>query len=148
MERVYHNIYRTARNAAGLTQEKAAELIGVSDSSIKAYETGQRIPPNDVVLRMVEYYNQQPLAVQHLRQTNVLAQRFLPELDQQDVLVAAVQLFNRMNQFQQHRSMDRLLAITEDSVIDDSERAEYDAIMAEIQSLIKSGMALTICGRE
>lgn len=39
------NIYKIAREAKGLTQEAAAEKLGISDSSIRAYETGQRIPP-------------------------------------------------------------------------------------------------------
>ena len=39
------NIYKIAREARGLTQEAAAEKLGISDSSIRAYETGQRIPP-------------------------------------------------------------------------------------------------------
>ena len=34
------NIYQMARLAAGLTQEKAAELLDASVESVKAYETG------------------------------------------------------------------------------------------------------------
>ncbi|WP_242955314.1 helix-turn-helix domain-containing protein [Flavonifractor sp. An52] len=48
------NIYKIAREARGLTQEAAAEKLGISDSSIRAYETGQRIPPLDVVDLMVD----------------------------------------------------------------------------------------------
>ena len=36
------NIYKVAREARGLTQEAAAEKLGISDSSIRAYETGDR----------------------------------------------------------------------------------------------------------
>ncbi len=45
MSKVYQNIYKTTRRAAGLTQESAAEWIGVSVESLRAYETGRRIPP-------------------------------------------------------------------------------------------------------
>lgn len=41
----YRNIYKTARRAAGMTQEAAAERLGISVESVRAYETGQRIPP-------------------------------------------------------------------------------------------------------
>lgn len=45
MSKVYQNIYKTARRAAGLTQEAAAEQIGVSVESIRSYETDRRLPP-------------------------------------------------------------------------------------------------------
>ena len=52
MPEEYMNIYKAARRAAGFTQEHAAELLGVSVRSVADYETGQRLPPNDVVDRM------------------------------------------------------------------------------------------------
>ncbi len=39
------NIYKTYRKCAGLTQELAAERIFVSVETIRAYESGRRIPP-------------------------------------------------------------------------------------------------------
>ena len=60
------NIYKIARRNAGITQEAAAEQLGISVESVRAYETGQRIPPNHVVSRMVICYNAQRLAVQHV----------------------------------------------------------------------------------
>ena len=36
------NIYQTARKAAGLTQEAAAEQLAVSVESLRAYENGYR----------------------------------------------------------------------------------------------------------
>ena len=56
------NIYKIAREARGLTQEAAAEKLGISDSSIRAYETGQRVPPNEVVELMAICYDAQHLA--------------------------------------------------------------------------------------
>lgn len=45
MSSEYGNKYKTVRLCTGLTQESAAERIGVSVESIRAYETGRRIPP-------------------------------------------------------------------------------------------------------
>ena len=42
------NIYQTARKVAGLTQERAAELLGLSPRTLADYEAGLRLPPNDV----------------------------------------------------------------------------------------------------
>lgn len=69
MPEEYRNIYKNARRAAGYTQETAAEQLGLSVESVRAYETGQRIPPNDVVEQMVICYNAQRLAYQHLHET-------------------------------------------------------------------------------
>ena len=76
----YRNIYQTARKAAGLTQEAAAEQLAVSVESLRAYETGHRVPPNDVVERMVVCYDKQYLAYQHLKESSDLMARVVPEL--------------------------------------------------------------------
>ena len=92
----YRNIYKTARSAAGLTQEAAAERLGLSVERIRAYETGQRIPPNEAVERMVILYNAQHLAYQHLRETNELYNRIVPALEDRDLIQTAVVLRNRL----------------------------------------------------
>ena len=40
------NIYKIQRRAVGYTQEAAAERLGISVESLRAYETGQRAPPD------------------------------------------------------------------------------------------------------
>lgn len=42
------NIYAAARNAAGLTQERAAECLAVSVRSLADYESGVRLPSEEV----------------------------------------------------------------------------------------------------
>ena len=126
MPEEYRNIYKNARRAAGYTQETAAEQLGLSVESVRAYETGQRIPPNDVVEQMVICYNAQRLAYQHLHETNALMARVVPELEQRSVLETAVRIYNRMARFQREHGVDRLMAIAEDGQIDQTERAEFD----------------------
>ena len=62
MSENYRNIYQTARECAGYTQENAAGRLGLSVESIRAYEGGKRIPPDHVVLRMIEVYSTPYLA--------------------------------------------------------------------------------------
>lgn len=142
------NIYKNARRAAGFTQESAAEQLGISVESVRAYETGQRIPPNDVVEQMVICYNAQRLAYQHLHETNVLMARVVPQLEQRSVLEVAVRIYNRLNRFQQDHGVDRLMAIAEDGVIDQRERGEFDAIMADLREIVKSGLELEVFCRD
>ena len=41
------NIYRTARQAAGLTQERWAEYLGISVEAVRQYERGTIMPAED-----------------------------------------------------------------------------------------------------
>lgn len=138
------NIYKNARRAAGFTQEAAAEQLGVSVESVRAYETGQRVPPNDVVEQMVICYNAQRLAYQHLHETNVLMARVVPELEPRSILEVAVRIYNRLNQFQNGHGLDRLMAIAEDGQIDQNERLEFDDIMEDLREIVKSGLELEV----
>ena len=63
-----------------MTQERAAELLGLSTRSLTDYETGQRVPANDVVDQMITVYNSQLLAVQHIRETAQFARALLPDV--------------------------------------------------------------------
>ena len=117
--------------------------------SIRAYETGQRVPPNDVVEQMVICYNAQRLAYQHLHETNALMSRVVPALEQRSVLEAAVRIYNRMARFQREHGVERLMAIAEDGQIDQGERQEFEAIMEDIRDIVKSGLELEVfCGKE
>ena len=146
------NIYKIAREARGLTQEAAAEKLGISDSSIRAYETGQRVPPNEVVELMAICYDAQHLAFQHLRETNALYSSVVPEIRPKSVLEASAKLTNRIFAFAESHADRRLLRIAEDNVIDAGERAEFDAIMEDLQEIVEAALELRcanqICGKE
>lgn len=145
----YRNIYKNARRAAGYTQEAAAERLGISVESIRAYETGQRVPPSEVVELMVICYNAQHLAYQHLHETNALTARIVPELEQRSMLEVAVRIYNRLNRFAAKRSLDRLMEIAEDGQIDAEERSDYEDIVADLRGIVQSGLELEVfCGTE
>lgn len=136
------NIYKTSRKAAGLTQESAAERLGISVESLRAYEGGQRIPPNEVVELMVILYNAQHLAYQHLRETNAMYGRVVPEVPQCSVLEASARLTNRIYAFADSHADRRLMRMAEDNVIDPVERPEFDAILEELQEIVEAALAL------
>ena len=142
MPEEYRNIYKTCRKAAGLTQEAAAERLGISVESLRAYEGGQRIPPNEVVELMVILYNAQHLAYQHLRETNAMYGRVVPEVPQCSVLEASARLTNRIYAFADSHADRRLMRMAEDNVIDPVERPEFDAILEELQEIVEAALAL------
>ena len=141
------NIYKIAREARGLTQEAAAEKLGISDSSIRAYETGQRVPSNEVVELMAICYDAQHLAFQHLRETNSMYGSIVPAVPDCSVLEASAKLINRIYEFADSHSDRRLMRIAEDNVIDQDERPEFDAILEDLQEIVEAALAVK-CARQ
>lgn len=71
--KAFTNIYRAARMQSAQTEpilssrERAAGELFVSAEALQDYETGKRLPPCDVVQRMVEVYGVPDLKRQHIR---------------------------------------------------------------------------------
>ena len=60
-EQIPRNIYKNARKVAGLTQERWAEAVGVCPDTIRGYESGEVIPPDETVKIMAEISGLKPL---------------------------------------------------------------------------------------
>ena len=141
------NIYKIAREAKGLTQEAAAEKLGISDSSIRAYETGQRVPPDEVVETMSDLYNALHLIVRHVRERNAMAsadmaRSIVPDIREVRLPEAIMELLDRVYGFVDAHRDRELLRIGKDGIIDDQERPIFDAIVAELGDLVEAAMAV------
>ena len=136
------NIYQTARKAAGLTQEAAAERLALSVESLRAYETGQRLPGNGIVARMCAVYDTQFLGVQHLQLSAALLPVCIQEARPERLELATIKLVNRIIAFANRHRNDQLLAIAEDGLIDEEERPQFLAIAAELDEIIRAALAL------
>ena len=137
MPEEYRNIYKICRKSAGFTQEAAAERLGISVESLRAYETGQRVPPDEVVETMSDLYNALHLIFSkgHVRERNAMYSRVVPEVPQCSVLEASAKLTNRIYAFADSHADRRLMQMAEDNVIDSAERPEFDAIMEDLQGI-------------
>lgn len=135
------NLYQIPRLAKGLTQERAAELIDVSVESIRAYESGRVVPPTMVVLRMIEVYEYPVLALQHLKYSNDIADKLLPEFRDGTTLSEAVlDLMEAMDEFD--AIVKDLRSIAKDNIIDEDERPRYDRALEVLQRASASIMAV------
>ena len=137
----YLNPYQKARKTTCLTQEQAAERLGLSAESLKQYELGKRVPSNAVVWQMVQIYDTSWLALEHLRDTSE-ALGVLPEVTVQSLPTAAIQLINRVLDFADRHRDRQLLRIAEDGVIDETERPEFDDIVRDLDGIV--GAALQV----
>ena len=132
MAALYPNIYQRARKVTLLTQEEAAERLGISPETLKRYEGGRLTPPDETVARMCEVYGVSWLALEHAKATDRLG--ILPELEPKPLPMATISLTNRLRD-----AADRLaglLRIAEDGVIDDAERPEFDDIVQDLRETI------------
>lgn len=142
MDNGYTNIYQAARNASGFTQERAAEFLGLSVESVKAYEHDITIPKDATVLRMVDVYGAPFLAVQHLRASTELARSIIPDVSETDLTRAVVRLLNRIRDFAEKHRTDRLLEIADDGRIDTMEREDFENIITELDEIVKASLTL------
>lgn len=140
------NIYQVARKAAGLTQERAAELLNLSVESLRAYETGGRMPPSDVVEAMIDLYGVPVLAIQHIRASAAMARALLPEVQEMGLPQAAMRLISRIYQFADLHRDRALMRIAEDGMIDENEKPEFDQITEDLDRIMQAAMELR-CAR-
>ena len=136
------NIYQSARKIAGLTRERAAELLGLSVRSLADYESGLRLPPNDVADRMVTVYNSQFLAVQHLRNSTQIARDLLPDVKEMALPEAVLTLVDAVYAFADDRLDRELIDIARDGVISEDERERYDRVIDKIRDITAAAIAL------
>lgn len=129
MQQQCPNLYKRARLSAGMSQERASEILGLSVGSLKQYEGGHTTPPDDVVARMVEVYRLPWLALEHSQATDTLG--VLPEVEPRPLPMASIALRNRLHDATGR--LDALLRIAEDGIIDNTERPEFDDIVEELR---------------
>ena len=144
MQREQQNIYKTARLGSGLTQEAAAEVLDLSVESVRAYETGQTVPPNDTVLRMAEAYGSPGLRLEHARATDelgIIPQGAVP----QSFELLTIQIYTNLMTFAEKHRGQQLLQIAADGVIDEDERPLLDEIVAELEAITAPLLALKVC---
>lgn len=146
MQNDCRNIYKTARQVAGLTQERAAEMLGISVRSLADYELGIRVPQNYVVDGMVTVYNSQVLGIQHLRESANLARSILPDVEEMRLPEAVLTLIDAIYDFADDRVDRELIDIARDGVITEDEKERFDRIVEKIRTITSAAMVVS-CAR-
>lgn len=134
------NIYQTAREQHGLTQETAAELMHISSDSIRAYENNRRRPSDDIVASMVQVYENKYLGYQHLMSSPLNS--ILPQVELCSIQQSSMKLLRLLRHFAKDERVEQLLEIAEDGVIDDFEMPVYLDIMDELSDIVQTVLSL------
>ena len=142
MQSSYPNMYGRYRRSSGMTQEKAAELLGVSPGTVKGWEAGAFLPPDNKVLMMVDVYQAPTLAIEHLRSRSAMAAELLPEVEQRSLPEAALGLLAAIREFEVNESDLELMKIAADGKVSGDEKKRYGFIMSKLMDIVDSAMEL------
>lgn len=142
MEPKPRNIYKTARQVAGLTQERWAEAVGVSVDSIRGYEAGNVIPADETVKAMSEISGLAPLSYWHLCNKSTLAADVLPDVEQLPLPQAVVQLLVAIGDFKEMHG--DLLELAADGKIAGEELVVWENIVARLDRIIQAALQVKI----
>lgn len=141
------NIYYNARRAAGLTQARWAEVLGVSESAVRKYESGEIMPEDDIVLSMADYSGLQILGTWHLRRKSAIAAQTLPPVERLPLPQAVVQLLAAIQDFQDKHHADALLRIAADGRVGPEELPRFRAVVRDLHPLIQAAMQIDFAER-
>lgn len=142
MQKDNRSMYKTARESAGLTQETAAERLDVSVETVRAYETGQRLPPDQAVAAMARVYATPWLVLEHASATDELG--IVPPGARRRTLAQAVlHLIRTWRETPRHEQ--RLLEIAEDGSVTDDEREDLARISDFVGSVVAACLEFQCC---
>jgi len=139
MQDDYRNIYQSARRTAGLTQERWAEVLGISVEAVRLYETGQNMPGDGVVLRMAEVAGQHIICYWHLLNKSRVAAGILPEITEKALPEAVLDLLVKLRNFSED-GMQELLRIAADGEVSPEEREAYDFALRQLRAVVAAGL--------
>ncbi|KMT22977.1 helix-turn-helix transcriptional regulator [Clostridium cylindrosporum] len=140
MSKDFENIYKTARELAGITQEEAASRIGVSWRSVSNYETFTTIPRDEVVDVMVRVYGTPWLAYMHFKHNTLLGRKYLPSIDIGDLAKAVLRFQKEMADVRE--ITPTMIEVACDGVIDKSEQEKWDKVTREVLEFIGAGISV------
>lgn len=124
------------------SKEGASELLGISVSTLSDYELGiTKVIPPDMVLKMADLYNAPELENHYCTSMCPLGwdkpKAGLADLDR--ISIKALATFRKLGE-----TKELLLDITEDGVIDESEKPQLDKILGTLDELEQVAQSLKI----
>ena len=148
MDKSTGNIYKAARLRRGITQETAAESLGICADTMRSYENGYRVPHPDIVEMMCMLYDTPHLAAQYLREKSKMGAMLVPDVKDRTLQAGAIRLVNRVLAFaDKHRDRD-LLMIAEDGIIDEGERPLINEIVRELEEIRASATEVQLAAMQ
>lgn len=124
------------------SKDGAAELLGVSTSTLSDYELGlTKIVPPDMVVKMADLYNAPELRNFYCREMCPLGSD-VPVLELEDLDRITVKAMASLRKIMETK--DILLDITEDGVISEEEKPELEKVLQNLDEISAIAQSLKI----
>lgn len=127
------NIYFRSREAAGLTRAEASEKTFISESRIEKIEYNNGVPRPDEVIAMAHAYNAAHLCNYYCSHDCQIGQKYVPEIQKKHLTHAVLEMLASFNSFDEYKN--RLISISADGVIDESELHDLAVIMNGLKKI-------------
>lgn len=149
------NVYFVARKRAAMYNERlysregAAELLGISVSTLADYELGNtKVVPVDKVVLMADLYNAPELKTGYCKHECPICSYLPVATEAKDLEGIALRLMKRLDCDELNRIKKELVDITEDGIIDETEKPELKKILAFLDEVAESISELKIVGEK
>lgn len=132
------------------SREGAAELLGVSVSSLADYELGNtKVIPVDKIVLMADLYNAPELKAWYCTSECPIGKSFpMPSSELSTVERTTLNLLKQLRQGDVEKVREKLIEITADGIISEDERADLADILAYLDKLIKAAGELRLIGQK
>ena len=130
------------------SREGAAEMLGVSVSSLADYELGiTKVIPVDKVVLMAELYNAPELKAWYCTTECPIGRSLpMPSANISTVERTTMRLLKQLRQDEVQDIKDSLIEITADGVISEDEKVDLAEILEYLDELIKAARELRLIG--
>lgn len=149
------NVYFVARKRAAMYNERlysregAAELLGISVSTLADYELGNtKVVPVDKVVLMADLYNAPELKTGYCKHECPICSYLPVATEAKGLEWITLRLMKRLDCDELNRIKKELVDITEDGIIDETEKPELKKILAFLDEVAESISELKIVGEK
>lgn len=149
------NVYFVARKRAAMYNERlysregAAELLGISVSTLADYELGNtKVVPVDKVVLMADLYNAPELKTGYCKHECPICSYLPVATEVKGLEEITLRLMKRLDCDELNRIKKELVDITEDGIIDETEKPELKKILAFLDEVAESISELKIVGEK
>lgn len=149
------NVYFVARKRAAMYNERlysregAAELLGISVSTLADYELGNtKVVPVDKVVLMADLYNAPELKTGYCKHECPICSYLPVATEVKGLEGITLRPMKRLDCDELNRIKKELVDITEDGIIDETEKPELKKILAFLDEVAESISELKIVGEK
>ena len=126
-----------ARKKLGLSQQEVCEVICIGDpSTLSKWENGVVVPSDEMVLRLMDAYNDPIIGYIYLQECNKIGNQLLPPILLSDLDNLAL---NFQYEFEDIKELRRdVLEIARDGVVDANEEPRWEHIQKKNLGLLRT----------